>query len=84
MQSTSIAPTNLASSLEARKVQLLARIAKTEDEELIEHLEEIFIEEGESATDEEIALVEARIAEFRKNPEDFVTLEAFVVQLKQA
>jgi hypothetical protein len=73
-------------SLEARKLQLLIRIAQTEDEQLIALWEDIIFdipEAGDEVTDEEIALVEARIAEFRANPDDFVTLDDFAKQLKQ-
>ena len=73
-------------SMDTRKLHLLMRIAQVDDEELIQYLEDILledIEDAEVATDEEIALVEARIAEFRTNPNDFVTLEAFAKQMKQ-
>ncbi len=61
-------------------------IAQTEDEQLIELWEDIIFDSpkvGDEVSDEEIALVEARIAEFRANPDDFVTLEGFAKQIKQ-
>lgn len=80
MEPTVTIPSVSAHNFESRKLQLLARIARTEDEELIAYLEEILIEEGSAATDEEIAIVEARIAAFQANPDDFVTLETFIQQ----
>jgi len=84
MESAALSPK--PKSLEARKLHLLMRIAQTEDEALIGFWEAVIFSEteaGDEATDEEIALVEARIAEFRANPGDFVSLEEFAKQAKK-
>lgn len=85
METTVLAPA--PKSLDTRKLQLLMRIAQVDNEDLIQYLEDILLEENieaaDEATDEEIALVESRIAEFRANPNGFVTLEDFAKQLKQ-
>ena len=71
--------------MESRKLQLLVRIAQIEDETVIDILEDIAYEAPENSpvlTKEEFAIVEKRLADFRANPDDFVTLEQLETEIK--
>ena len=79
---TATVPTNL----EARKIQLIMKIAQLEDEQLVSYLEDLIFDEDASIpalSPEEWSLVEERLASFRLHPDVFVTLEQLAGKLNQ-
>ncbi|MCU0347291.1 MAG: hypothetical protein MUC59_10115 [Saprospiraceae bacterium] len=72
MPATAISQPNI----ENRKLRLISRIAEMADENVLSLIEELVDEETEGAlSNEELAIVEQRLTDFKATPNQFTTLE---------
>lgn len=62
-------------SIEMRKLRLLDFIITLEDEAVLDDLEDFIYGYGETATDEELEMLDDRLAELDANPHDVISWE---------